>query len=180
MIKKRAKNMAIKKEKKNKMILRPEEKGNITARRPFDLWTDMDQLFDNFRSEFDELFWPWEQRGQLTSMTAKRTPPMDIADIGDHYEMKLEMPGIPKEKINIEVTPNSIEIKAEHDENKEERGKSWLRRECSSMSFYRSLELPEELKTDNVEAELKDGILKLSLPKVEPKPERKAKKVKIK
>ena len=48
------------------------------------------------------------------------------------------------------------------------------------MSFYRALELPEELKTDNVEAELKDGVLTVNLPKVEPKPEYKAKKVQIK
>jgi len=172
--------MVIRNDKKNKLVVRPKEKGEITARRPFDLWTDIDQLFDNFRSDFDDLFWPWGQRGQQTSITPKRTPLMDIADMGDHYEMKLEMPGIPKDKINIEVTPNRVEVNADYDQNKEEKGKNWLRRECSSMSFYRSLELPEELKTDEVEAELKDGVLNLSLPKVQPKPEYKAKKVKIK
>jgi HSP20 family protein len=73
-----------------------------------------------------------------------------------------------------------VEIKADYDESKEEKGKNWLRRECNSMSFYRALELPEELKTDNVEAELKDGVFKVYLPKVKPKPEHKAKKVQIK
>jgi len=48
------------------------------------------------------------------------------------------------------------------------------------MSFYRNVEFPEEVKTDTVEAELKDGILHLSIPKVEPKPEYRATKVKIK
>lgn len=172
--------MVIRKEKKNKMVVRPEEKVNITTRRPFDLWTDIDQLFDNFRSDFDDIFWPWGERGPMTTVTPKRTPPMNVADMGDHYEMKLEMPGIPKDKINIEVTPNSVEVKADYDENKEEKGKNWLRRECSSMSYYRALELPEEIKTDEVEAELKKGILKLNLPKIEPKPEHKTKIVKIK
>jgi len=88
--------------------------------------------------------------------------------------------GIPKDKINIEATPNGIEVKAEHDETKEEKGKNWLRRECSGMSFYRALEFPEEVKTDNIDAELRDGILKLKLPKIQPKPEHKAKKVQIK
>ncbi len=173
--------MAIRKEKKNKMIVRPEEKRDITTKRPFDLWTDMDRLFDDFRSDFEDLFWPWGQRsGPLTTMTQRRTPPMDVADMGDHYEMRLEMPGITKDKVNIQVTPNSIEIKADYDESKEDKGKNWLRRECSSVSFHRALELPEELKTDNVEAELKDGVLTVNLPKVEPKPEYKAKKVRIK
>ena len=172
--------MAIRKEKKNKLAVKPQEKGEITTKRPYDLWTDIDQLFDNFRSDFDDLFWPWGQRGQITTMMQKRTPLMDVADMGDHYEMKLEMPGIRKDNIDIQVTSNTIEVKAECDEGKEEKGRNWLRRECSSMSYYRSLELPEELNTDNVEAELKDGILKLNIPKVEPKPELKAKKIKVK
>ena len=75
---------------------------------------------------------------------------------------------------------NGVEIEAKTEESKEEKGKNWLRKERSGVSFYRSLELPEELKTENVEAELKDGILTLNLPKVEPKPEYKAKKVQVK
>jgi HSP20 family protein len=173
--------MVIRKEKKNKLAIRPEEKGDIISRRPFDLWTDIDRLFDSFRSDFDDLFWPWGQKsGPLATINQSRKPPMDVVDLGDHYEMRLEIPGIPKDKVNIEVTPNVVEIKADYDESKEDKGKNWLRRECSSMRFYRALELPEELKTDNVEAELKDGILTVNLPKVEPKPENKAKQVQIK
>jgi len=174
--------MAIRKEKENKLTVRPSEnKGEITTRRPFDLWSEMDNMFDNFRSQFDSLFWPWGTRSEpVTTMTQRRTPPMDIADMGDRYEMRLEMPGIPKDNINIEVTPNTIEISAEHKESKEEKNKNWLRRERSNMSYYRALELPEELKTDNVDAEFNDGILTVKLPKVEPKPEHTPKKVKIK
>jgi HSP20 family protein len=141
----------------------------------------MDRMFDNFRTDFNELVWPWAERTQPSiALNQRRTPPMDIADMGDRYEMHLEMPGIPKDDINIEVTPNGVEISAEHDESKEEKDKNWLRRERSNMTFYRSFELPEELKTDNIDAELRDGILKLTLPKVEPKPEHKPKKIKIK
>ena len=93
--------MAIRKEKKNKLAVRPEKKGQITTRRPFDVWTDIDQLFDDFRSNFDDLFWPWGQRSGLTTYTPQRTPPLDVADMGDHYEMHLEMPGIPKDNVNM-------------------------------------------------------------------------------
>ena len=173
--------MAIRREKKNKLVERPTTtKGEITTRRPYDIWTDMDQLFDNFRTGFDDLFWPWSETSDLTKYTQKRTPPMDVADLGDHYEMRLEMPGIPKDNVDIQVTQNGVEIKAECDETKEEKGKNWLRRECSGMSFYRAVELPEELKTDSIDAELKDGVLIVSLPKLEPKPVQKAKKVQIK
>lgn len=175
-------SMALKKEKKDKLTVRPtEQKGEITNMKPLDLWSEMDRMFDSFRTNFDELFWPWNQRTSMTSpMIQNRTPPMDIADMGDRYEMKLEMPGIPKDNVDIQVTANTIEIKANCSDKKEEKGKNWLRRECSGMSFYRALELPEEMKTDDIDAELKDGILHLTLPKMEPKPEYKPKKVKIK
>jgi len=173
--------MVIRKRKEDKLIERPAERlDDLSIRSPFNLWADFDRIFDRFRTEFDELLWPWSRTEPVTTMTTSRTPLLDVADLGDRYEMRVEMPGIPKEDINIEVTPTGIEISAEHDESKEDKGKNWLRKERRSMSFYRSLELPEELKTDGVEAELKDGVLTVMLPKVEPKPEHKPKKVKIK
>ena len=173
--------MALIKGKKDKLAIRPTEtkQGEIAERRPYDLWTDMDQLFDQFRTNFEDLFWR-PQSNTLSPLDSQRTPMMDVADLGDKYEMKVEIPGIPKENINIDVSSNSIEISAQHETREDEKNKNWLRRERSSMSFYRSIEFPDKIKTDTVEAEFKDGILNLSLPKVEPKPEVKSTKVKIK
>jgi len=168
--------MVIRRNKKNKLDVKDKgkESTDIAPRKTFDLWTDMDRLFDQFRSNFDDIFW-----NPRTSMK-ERTPLTDVVDLGDKYEMRVDMPGIPKDDINVEVKPNAVEISAEHDESKEEKDKNWLKRERSSMSYYRSFELPEELKTDKVDAELKDGVLTLSLPKLEPKQKKKSKKVKIK
>ena len=174
------KNMAII-GKKDKLAVQPteEKKAEITQRRPYDLWTDMDQLFDQFRSNLDDLF--WRPRSNITNtFNDLRAPMMDVADLGNKYEMKVEMPGIPKEKINIDVSPNAIEISAKHDTTENDKNKNWLRRERSSMSFYRRAEFPAEIKSDQVEAEFKDGVLTLVLPKVEPKPEYRSTKVKIK
>lgn len=172
--------MAIKKEKKDKIAVRPKDMGQMTLRRPLSVWADMDHLFDVFRSDLDDLFWPWvQERRPVVPMIPRRTPPMNIADMGNHYEMKLEMPGIDKGDINIEVTPKGIEINAEKRETKEEKDANWLRRECTGMSYHRVLELPEELKTDDVDAELQDGVLTVTLPKLEPKPEDKPKKVRV-
>jgi HSP20 family protein len=167
--------------KKDKLAIRPaeEKKAEIAQRRPYDLWTDIDQLFDQFRSNFDDLFWR-PRSNIMSTFDDLRTPMMDVADLGNKYEMKVEMPGISKEKINIDVSPNAIEISAKHETTENDKNKNWLRRECSSMSFYRRAEFPAEIKSDQVEAEFKDGVLTLALPKVEPKPEYKSTKVKIK
>lgn len=171
----------IRRKKENKLIEPSKEsKGQIITRRPYDLWSEIDRMFDNFRSGFNDLFWPWSRDELTSAMIPSRTPPLDAADLGDKYEMRLEMPGIPKDNINIEVTPTGVEISAEYDESKEDKKKNWLCRERSSIRLYRSLELPEEIKTDDVEAELKEGILTVMLPKVEPKPYHKPKKVNIK
>lgn len=173
--------MALIKGKKDKLAIKPTEgkTGEITQRRTYDLWTDMDQLFDQFRTNFTDLFWRPDST-LLSTFEDLRTPMMDVADLGDKYEMKIEMPGIPKEDINIDVSPTGIEISAKHETAEEEKNKNWLRRERSSTSFYRSVEFPDKIKTDTVEAELKDGILNLTLPKVEPKPQCKSTKVKVK
>ena len=172
--------MSIIKDRKNKMIEKPRDKGELVARRPYDLWRDMDSLFDSFRTGFDDIFWPFTGTSGLTTYSQRRTPPMDVADLGDHYEIRLEMPGIPKDSLDIQVTQNGIEIKADCSKTNEEKDKNWLKRECSEMSFYRAIELPENLETEKVEAELKDGVLSIHLPKLEPKPQQKPKKIDIK
>jgi|Deesub1362A_J573_1020465.scaffolds.fasta_scaffold00098_27 HSP20 family protein len=164
--------------KKDTNIIPREIGGNIMMRESLSLWNEFDRLFKEFRRSVDELLRPFNVG--IESADSTRVPAMDIADVGDKYEVKVELPGIPKEDIDIKVTPYSLEISAEHSESKDEEGKNWIRRELSSRRYYRSIELPEELKTDDVEAELKEGILTITLPKLEPKPEYKAKKVKIK
>lgn len=170
--------MAVKKEKKEKLAVTPRKKTDILAHRPYELRSDMDKLFDRFRTNVDELF--WGPRTNLLLMPEYQMPRTDIVDLGDKYEMHVEMPGIKKEDISIQMTPTDIEISAEHEEKSEDKGKNWLRQERSSMGFYRSFQIPENVKTGKVEAELKDGVLTLLLPKVESKPKFETTKIKIK
>jgi len=172
--------MGIIKDKKDKLAIRPVDKTTdiTTPRRPYDIWAEMDQLFERMRAGFDELFWGSSR--MISPFTESRMPTVDVADLGNRYEMVCELPGIPKDNIDIQVTPNSVEITAKQETTEEDKQKNWIRRERISTSFHRYMELPEEVKTENVEAEMKDGILTIKLPKVEPKPEYKSTKVKIK
>lgn len=172
--------MVKKEDIKDKLSIKPKkEKMEITEKRPYDLWSDMDQIFNRFKSDMDSLFFtPF--RTTPKEFSEFRTPSTDIADHGDKFEVCAEMPGIPKDDINIEVTPHNIEISAEQKKSEEKEKKDWIRRERKSMRYYRNYELPEKIKSDQVEAEFKDGILTIMLPKIEPKEKTEAKKVNVK
>ncbi|MHA1385438.1 MAG: Hsp20/alpha crystallin family protein [Candidatus Helarchaeota archaeon] len=98
---------------------------------------------------------------------------MDLIDKGDKYSIIAEIPGIPKEDINIEITKNVLEIKAENKTVKEEKKEGYIKRERGQRSFYRRVVLPEEIIADKIEAELKNGILSIDIPKKEPEPKKK-------
>lgn len=153
------------------------KKGEIAERRPFDVMVDIDDLFNQFKMSFEDMF-RYPHPGSLVS--DNRIPTMDVVDLGDNYEINAELPGISKENINIEVTSNGIEISAKEEDVKEEEEKDWIKRERMTQSYYRCFNLPEEIKTDSVDAEMKNGILIIKLPKVEPKPKIESTKINIK
>ncbi|HET8719891.1 MAG TPA: Hsp20/alpha crystallin family protein [Candidatus Nitrosotenuis sp.] len=140
---------------------------------PFN-WTSLDRAFDNFRREFERTFptFPSLPKG-TTSMSC------DVADEGDEYTIKVEMPGVKKNEIRLNVFDNSLEVSAEHKEEEEEKKKNYLRKERSEISYYRTIPLPEKVKTDKTQAKLTDGILNITIPKVMPTPKPKGSSVQV-
>ena len=128
-------------------------------------------FFESLMADMDNFFRGLEY--------GERVPPMDFLDLGDKYEMRVEMPGISKDNIDIDVTPDGIEISAEQSDIEKDEDKDWITRE-SSVSFYRYIDFPEDIKTDGIDAKLKGGILTLLIPKVQPTPKLKSTKVDIK
>ena len=167
------------------MIRRREKKEGLVPRgywestlaNPMAVMSNMDRIFDDFRSEWESLFLP--SRNFVSDLT--RAPLVDLADNGKEYVVKAEVPGLNKDDLIIEVTENSVEISGETkaEEKEEDKSKGYIRRERRYSSFYRSLPLPESVLTDKVDAELKDGVLTVKLPKAAP-PEKKTKKISVK
>jgi HSP20 family protein len=136
---------------------------------------DMDRIFDDFRSDWESTF----LLPRAFASEAIRTPLIDLADNGKEFVVKAEIPGINKDNLNIDVTEEGIEISGETKFEEKEEDKGYLRRERRYAKFYRSLPLPDKVVADKAEAELKDGILTVKLPKAAP-PERKTKKIQVK
>ena len=96
-----------------------------------------------------------------------KTPKVDVIDRDNEVVVKAELPGVDKKDLDISVTRNSVTIKGSTShEEKEEKGNVY-RREISRGSYSRTLSLPAEVKEEQAKAKFKDGILELTMPKVE-------------
>lgn len=143
---------------------------------PFN-WSTLDRAFDNFRREFEKTFAPFPSFPPTISRVASMS--CDVADEGDKYVVKLEMPGVKKDEIKLNVFDNSVEVSAQHKEEEEEKKKNYLRKERSEVSYYRTLPLPEKVVSDKTQAKLTDGVLNITVPKAVPTPKPKSRTIQV-
>jgi len=107
------------------------------------------------------------------------SPKMDLEETEKEYRITAELPGMEEKDVEVLLSGNSITIKGEKKEEKEERDKSYYHMERSYGSFQRTVPLPEGIDLNKVDADFKNGVLTVKLPRtVEAKP--KSKKVPIK
>ena len=113
-------------------------------------------LFDDF---FNTGFWPTLANEQ------RRVPAVNVKEDEQSLTLELQVPGWKKEDIKLEYKDGFLMISGEQKEEKEEK-EHFLRREFSSFSFRRTVELPEEkYDVSRAEASYSDGILDITMPK---------------
>lgn len=95
------------------------------------------------------------------------TPAVDIYEDNDTFLLKLELPEMNKEDIKVNLNENVLAISGERRFENEDKRDGYHRVERSYGQFYRSFTLPPNVNTEAINAEYKDGILRLSLPKRE-------------
>ena len=126
---------------------------------PFEaLRTEMEQMFENFFG-----------RPTVTEALPALSPRLDISETDEAVEVELDLPGFKPEEVQIDVTDNILTVSGEHHEEKEEKGngRKYHRIERRSGSFSRSVWLPCQVNAEKVDARLKEGVLKITLPKAE-------------
>jgi HSP20 family protein len=127
-------------------------------------WMDIDKSIENLRRDMEKAF---------SSIHFPKLPNMpqtscDVIDEGNQFRVKMDVPGVKKNEIKLEVADNSLVVSAEHKEEYEEKKKNYLRKERSHVSYYRTLPLSENVVSENVKAKLTDGVLDITLPKSKP------------
>ncbi len=121
------------------------------------------------RDEMDEMFKSFFGTGSLQPMTPGTLPSIDMSETDKAVEIKTDVPGFQPDEIDIDIEDGMVTISGERSEEKEEKGdgRKYHRVERRSGSFSRMVRLPCSVNEDNVDAQLKDGVLTLTLPKSE-------------
>ena len=127
--------------------------------------TPFDKMFDSMvESQFPEV---------VKSVGGKpyqgsAYPKVNVYEYDDKVGIVAEIPGLNKKQLNVEVEDGVLTISGDKHSTFEDEGAKVLRRELKQSSFKRSFELGEQLDGDNINANFKDGVLSVSIPKIEP------------
>lgn len=138
-------------------------------------WMDINRSIENLRRDMEKAFSSFPS----VSMPKMSQTSCDVIDEGNQFRVKIDVPGIKKNEVKLNVTDNSLEVSAEHKEESEEKKKNYLRKERSQVSFYRSLPLSEKIVSNKVMAKLTDGVLDITLPKSKPTETQKKKPISV-
>ena len=129
---------------------------------------EMDRLFDNFmrRGWMRPWRFEWPSFPELTTLESKM-PKVDVVERDNEIVVRAEVPGVDKKDLDVSVSDNAVTIKGStRHEEKEEKG-DYYRHEISAGAFSRMVALPANVDGSRAKANFKDGMLELTLPKVE-------------
>lgn len=135
---------------------------------------NMNDLFDSFFEGFDlEPFNAY--RGSAETFT----PKLEVVESEKEFTISTELPGLDEKDIEVSLEGDVLTVKGAKKEEHEEKKTGYYRSERSYGMFQRSVVLPESINTGDVKAEVKKGVLKISLPK-KPEAQIEHKKIEVK
>ena len=162
-------------------MARQEENKSLATRRPFDLFSRWEQDLEHM---FEDMWYRpfWGFRGPGRRVAGRRTafttmPLLDVYEDKEDVVAKVELPGLSRDEIDVNLTGSTLTIRGEKKKEENLHEDDYYYCERSHGSFSRSIELPTEVKGDQIKATFKDGILQIRFPKTE---EAKRKSVSIK
>jgi HSP20 family protein len=144
------------------------ETRSIAPWRPFsDLsrWErDMERMFDDF---FERRLTPFRSRWWPMQGGAFSDPALDLYEDKNELVAKVELPGLQKDDVELNVTEHALTIRGEKKKEDEIKEDNYYRSERSYGSFSRTIDLPKDLEIDKAKASFKNGLLEIRIPKSE-------------
>jgi len=126
--------------------------GSLTRWEPF-------AEFGELRSRLDRIFDDW-----LDGRERAWTPAIDVVREDGHLVVHADLPGVKPEEVKIEVEDDILTVSGEHQEDTEQKGRHYMRRECRYGSFSRSMPLPAGVDPKKIEAKTHDGVVEVMIP----------------
>lgn len=125
-------------------------------RRLRDLQREVDSIFDQFfgRSEDEDASAVW-------------APRTDLSETDDAFRIRLDVPGMTKDDITINLQNNTLTVSGERTSERTDEGEEYVRVERAFGNFHRTFTLPNAVDRENVEAAYEDGVLTIHVPKTE-------------
>ena len=160
-------------EDKKKVEVSEPERKDIEIFHPMDMFRAFDDTWADFRRNF---LIPWtpgrlfERPWRVGSMMERRMAYTDLIDNGKEYKITAEVPGITKDRIDIMVTKEGMEISGKVEEEREKEGRGYIVKERGHSEIYRRLSFPEEVIPEKAEATVNHGVLEVRVPKKAPTP----------
>jgi HSP20 family protein len=116
----------------------------------------------------------WESEGPFGRWASEaEAMAIDLVDRDDEFVATVDLPGFERDDVDIQVTDHTLRIEAEHEEILDEEEERLIRHERRHESTERSIRLPEEVDKEGVNANMKNGVLTVTLPKLETEEARK-------
>ena len=122
------------------------------------------QEMTTLRRQLDNMFNEMANVNPKSQITWK--PAVELKETEDNVVLRAEIPGVEGKDLDIQVSKEAVSISGEHRYEKQAEEKGLFRTEFRYGKFQRVLALPVAVQNDQVQAEFKDGILTLTLPKV--------------
>jgi HSP20 family protein len=123
---------------------------------------DVEKLIDDFFDRKTRTWWP--QRRSLPAVLDIEPPLVDCYKESGQLVVKAELPWVPKQSIEFNVTDHTLTIKGEKKREEKIESENYYRSERSFGSFFRSLELPEDVDVNKVKAFCSNGVIEMRLP----------------
>ena len=141
------------------------EKSMVPARSTGDAFSTLRRMSSELDRMFDD--WPsfrWPAFGQIASEEMAWSPKIDVFEKDNRLVTRVDLPGVKKEDVTVEVTDGHLTLSGERKRESEEKKDDFYRSEREYGSFYRAVPLPEGVKLEDVKASFADGVLEVSVP----------------
>ena len=149
-------------------ILRKFEPRNraIDVRRTMPLTRSMEEFFEDFPPRrWMETFEPFGRKWPM-DIDYERAFRLDVIDREKELLVRAELPGVEKEDVEVTISGDRLMIEANREFEEVDEKEDFYRHEMGYGKLMRTVVLPDEVDLENIHAELKEGILKVTLPKI--------------